>query len=74
MSAPVCVKCGGPVTPDEIAVTKRLINRGTTDYYCVPCLAAYFDVRPEAIRGRIVHYRAMGCTLFAPEEEETADQ
>ena len=74
MSAPVCVKCGGPVTAEEIAVTQRLINRGTTDYYCVPCLAAYFDVRPEAIRGRIAYYRAMGCTLFAPEEEDLADE
>ena len=65
-----CVSCGKPVTRDEIAVTKKLINRGTTEYYCVPCLAAYFEVKPEDILERIRYFRQTGCTLFDKDEEK----
>ena len=65
----VCVSCGRPVTRDEIAVTKKLINRGATAFYCVPCLAKYFEVKPEDIEERIGYFRRMGCTLFEPNEE-----
>lgn len=60
----VCAVCGRPVTQDEIAVTKKLINRGATAFYCVPCLAAYFEVKPEDILERIRYFKQMGCTLF----------
>jgi hypothetical protein len=60
----VCVSCGRPVTRDEIAVTKKLINRGTDRFYCVSCLAAYFEVKPEDIEERIRSFKQMGCTLF----------
>ena len=65
----VCVSCGRPVTRDEIAVTKKLINRGAAKFYCVPCLARYFEVKPEDIEERIRYFRQMGCTLFDPEKE-----
>ena len=64
MAMDVCCQCGKTVSRDEIAVTKKLINRGTSDYFCVPCLAAYFEVQPEAIQERIAYFRASGCTLF----------
>ncbi len=63
----VCVSCGRPVTRDEIAVTKKLINRGATAFYCVPCLAKYFEVKPKDIEERIRYFRQMGCTLFNPD-------
>ena len=63
-----CVACGKPVTRDEIAVTKKLINRGAAKFYCVSCLAAYFEVRPEDIEERIRYFKQTGCTLFAPEK------
>lgn len=63
-----CLRCGRPLTADEIAITKRLINRGTTEFYCVPCLAAWFEVTEQDIRDRIAYYRSIGCTLFTPGE------
>ena len=45
--------------------TKKLINRGATEFMCVDCLAAHFEVRPEDIEERIRHFKQMGCTLFA---------
>ncbi len=60
-----CVSCGRPLTADEIAVTKKLVNRGATSFYCVDCLAAYFAVTPDDIRERIAYFKASGCTLFS---------
>ena len=66
---PVCCRCGRPVTRDEIAVTKKLVNRGAAAWFCVPCLAARFEVKPEVITEKIAYFRSMGCTLFAPPDE-----
>ena len=64
-----CQTCGRPLTTDEIAVTKKLINRGATSFYCVDCLAAYFAVTSDDIRERIAYFRASGCMLFKLEEK-----
>ena len=66
---PVCCRCGRPVTRDEVAVTKKLVNRGATSFLCVPCLARRFEVTEADIRERIAYFRSTGCTLFAPGEE-----
>ncbi len=60
----LCIGCGLPVTRDEAAVTQKLIGRGVIGFYCTDCLAAHFRVEPEVIRGKIVQFREMGCTLF----------
>lgn len=60
----LCKDCGRPLTSDEVAVTKKLINRGATAFLCVDCLARYFEVKPADIEERIVHFKQMGCTLF----------
>jgi hypothetical protein len=61
-----CASCGCALSADEVAVTKKLVNRGAVSFYCVNCLAAYFEVTPDDIRERIAYFRASGCTLFAP--------
>lgn len=60
-----CQKCGRELTPEEIAITKKLINRGTSIYYCVDCLAEAFDVKREDIRAKIQYFKKIGCTLFS---------
>ena len=52
------------MTTDEIGATKKLINRGTTTYYCLDCLAEAFDVDREEIERKIISFKEMGCTLF----------
>ncbi len=69
MTAERCAVCGRPLSRDEVAVTKKLINRGATSFLCVACLAGHFEVRPEDILERIAHFRATGCTLFAHEPD-----
>ena len=70
----VCVSCGRPVTRDEIAVTKKLINRGAAKFFCVPCLAAYFEVKEEDILERIRYFKQTGCTLFTNEPDASAQR
>ena len=60
----LCKQCGSPLTHDEMAVTRKLINRGATEFMCVDCLARYFEVTPADILERIRHFKEMGCTLF----------
>ncbi len=64
-----CVSCGRPLTADEVAVTKKLVNRGAVSFYCVNCLAVRFSVTPEDIRERIAYFRSSGCTLFSQEQK-----
>lgn len=59
-----CRKCGRELTADEVAITKKLINRGTRTYYCIGCLAEAFEVTEEDIREKIRYFKNMGCTLF----------
>ena len=64
ISVPACIVCGCTLKPDEIALTKKLINRGAERYMCLPCLARKFDVPEVILREKIIQYREMGCTLF----------
>ncbi|MBR6029978.1 MAG: hypothetical protein IKP40_12910 [Clostridia bacterium] len=60
----LCAACGRPLTADEIAITRKLINRGAQAWFCVDCLARRFEVTREDIEERIAYFRRMGCTLF----------
>ena len=59
-----CLQCSQPVSLDEIGLTKKLINRGTTQYLCFACMAKRFDVTVEDLIRKVEEFREMGCTLF----------
>ncbi|MBQ8137031.1 MAG: hypothetical protein IJ174_06320 [Clostridia bacterium] len=63
-----CALCGKALGRDEIAITKKLVNRGAKQFYCIPCLAERFSVTERDILDKIAYFRAQGCTLFAQEE------
>ena len=60
-----CIRCGAPLTKDEIGLTKKLINRGCTEFLCYHCLAEHFQVTEDVLHQKVEEFRAMGCTLFA---------
>ncbi len=64
--ADLCVRCGQPVTGDEIGLTKKLINRGATEWLCYGCMSRRFDVTVDVLRRKVEEFREMGCTLFEP--------
>jgi uncharacterized protein YlaI len=59
-----CQTCGREITRDEVGLTKKLVNRGATRYFCIDCLARHFQVTREDLERKIEEFRQMGCTLF----------
>ena len=59
-----CTACGRELTPDEIALTKKLVSRGAESFFCLSCLAEKFAVSESLLREKIDQFRKMGCTLF----------
>ena len=66
-----CCVCGAPLVPDEIALTRKLINRGAQQFQCMDCLAAFFGCSTGLLQEKIAQFRRQGCMLFAPLPEET---
>ena len=62
--SPACIRCCAPLSRDEIGLTKKLINRGCTEFLCYHCLAKHFQVAVEDLRRKVAEFREMGCTLF----------
>ena len=65
---PDCVGCGAALTPDEIGATKKLINRGSTEFFCLDCLAKKFGVSVGFLKEKIGFWRLSGCLLFPQDE------
>ena len=59
-----CRECGAPLSSDEFALSRKLINRAVRVGFCLPCLARHFQVSEEILREKIVEFKKMGCTLF----------
>jgi predicted nucleic-acid-binding Zn-ribbon protein len=60
-----CYVCGKtPLTKDEIGLTKKLIDKKTTNFYCLSCLAEYFEVEVDELLAKIEEFKNEGCTLF----------
>ena len=63
-----CLDCGAVLSPDDIGATKKLINRGAVEFFCLPCLAKRFGVSEEKLREKIEYWRSTGCLLFVQTE------
>ena len=65
MEAKRCYVCGKvPLTKDEIGLTKKIIDRKTTTFYCLSCLAEYLEVTEEELLAKIEEFKDEGCALF----------
>lgn len=60
-----CYVCGKtPLTKDEIGITKKIIDKKTTQFYCLACLAEQLEVTEEELVAKIEEFKEEGCTLF----------
>ncbi len=66
----LCKACRTPLSRDETAISRRLLGRGISQFYCISCLAALLGVEKHVIRMKIEEYRALGCALFPKRQEE----
>lgn len=61
-----CAHCGTPLKSDEVALTKKMISRMITHYFCLDCLAAAYSTTRRQLQELIDYYHRTGeCTLFA---------
>ncbi len=60
-----CYVCGkSPLTKNEIGLTKKLIDKKATSFYCIDCLAEYLEVTTEELESKIEEFKEEGCILF----------
>lgn len=60
-----CFVCGKtPLTKDELGITKKIIDKEATTFYCLSCLAEYLEVTEEELLAKIEEFKNEGCTLF----------
>lgn len=64
-----CIECGRELTFDEAALYRRLYKREISDFKCIKCMAAYFNVTEELLYKKIEEFKEMGCTLFFENQE-----
>lgn len=64
-----CIECGKELTFDEVALYRRLYKREISEFKCIECTAAYFNVTEELLYKKIEEFKAMGCTLFFENQE-----
>ncbi len=67
------MKCGAPLSPDEVGLTKKLVNRGATEYLCFACLGSHFRLSRETLDDFVRQFRERGCSLFPPPERAPED-
>jgi hypothetical protein len=61
----ICYVCGKEnLSRNEIGLTKKLLSKNTTIFYCLECLADYLEVDTEFLIEKISEFKAQGCDLF----------
>lgn len=59
-----CSQCANPLKKDEIALSRKLIDLDTEEFYCISCMADYFGCSVEDLQVKIQEFKEQGCTLF----------
>ena len=60
-----CYVCGKtPLSRDEIGLTKKLLDRKSHIFYCLPCLAEYLEVSEDELLAKLEEFKGEGCSLF----------
>ena len=60
----LCCDCNKALIKDEIALSRKLIDEDTEEYYCLPCMAEYFGCDEDDLQIKINEFKGQGCTLF----------
>ena len=52
------------LTKDEVALTRKLTDVDTDEFYCLTCFAEYLGCETEDLKVKISEFKEQGCTLF----------
>ena len=64
MKKKICCECSKSLKKDEVALSKKLIDIDTEEFYCLDCMAEYFGCEVEELNIKIQEFKEQGCTLF----------
>ncbi|MEZ3455184.1 MAG: hypothetical protein K1W17_12585 [Oscillospiraceae bacterium] len=60
-----CMECGADLHDDDIAIFRKLVDRGAEEFFCIDCLGEHLSCTRAEIERLIKYYRDSGqCTLF----------
>lgn len=60
----MCCNCEKELKKDEIALSQKLMDPETEDFYCLPCMAEDIGCSEEDLLIKIQEFKEAGCTLF----------
>lgn len=60
----ICCECKRTLKKEEVALSKKLIDVDTEDFYCLNCLADYLECSTEDLKIKIREFKEQGCSLF----------
>ena len=64
MKRKICCEYGKYLKKDEVALSQKLIDIDTEEFYCIPCMAEYFGCDEDDLIIKIREFKEQGCTLF----------
>ena len=59
-----CCDCGKLLKKDEIALSQKLIDLDTEEFFCLNCMANNFGCSINDLKIKISEFKEQGCTLF----------
>ena len=59
-----CCICECNLKKDEIALSRKLIDADTEEFYCLNCLAENIGCAISDLRDKIQEFKEQGCVLF----------
>lgn len=60
----ICTDCGVQLKKDEVALSQKLIDVETEDFYCIDHLAEFIGCTSNDLTEKIQEFKEQGCTLF----------
>ena len=60
----VCCDCAKKLKKDEIALSRKLFDPDTEEFYCFACMADNIGCTVEDLKEKIIEFKEQGCSLF----------
>lgn len=64
MRVSYCKDCGKALAKDEVALTKKILDRNAKEFLCLECMSDILDCSVDDLRIKIDEFKEQGCTLF----------
>ena len=64
VQAKKCYLCESRLNKDAIGLNKKLLDKNSSRFLCIDCIAAHLDVSVDDLKEKINEFKDQGCTLF----------